>query len=132
MNMNVTKYISITGFVTKDMISTLKFFYYTNRAFNSAQSAKGNISSSKFLAGGVFMTLTVWEDKESMREFYRNGEHLAAMKQTKTLGKYGKVYGFHADEVPTREKAIEIWRNEGRIVYGEPDPMYGDELVSHK
>lgn len=129
--MNVAKfYVSITGFVTKDLLSTVKFLYYSSRAFKSAQIAEGNISATTFSAGGVFMTVTVWEDKESMRQFYLGGEHLAAMRQSKSLGQYTKVYGYLTDEVPTKEKAIEIWRNEGRIVHGEPDPKYGDEIVS--
>ena len=127
MNM---KFVSITGFVTKDLLSTAKFFYYTTRAFHSAQSAEGNISSTKFAAGGVFMTLTVWDSKESMRKYYLGGEHLVAMRQTKSLGQYAKVYSYLTDEVPTKEKAIELWRNEGRIVHGEPDPKYGDEIAS--
>lgn len=124
------KFVSITGFVTKDWLSTVKFFYYTSRAFNAAQNAEGNISSTKFAAGGVYMTLTVWEDKESMRKYYAGGEHLAAMRQTKSLGQYAKVYSYLTDEVPTREKAFEMWRNKGRIVHGDPDPEYGDDIVS--
>mmetsp|Transcript_5362 Transcript_5362/g.7760 ORF Transcript_5362/g.7760 Transcript_5362/m.7760 type:complete len:133 (+) Transcript_5362:64-462(+) len=124
------KFVSITGFVTKDLLSTVKFFYYTSRAFNSAQVADGNVSSTKFLAGGVYMTLTVWRDKESMRKYYIGGEHLEAMRQTKSLGQYAKVYSYLTDEVPSKEKAIEMWRNEGRIVHGEPDLKYGDKIVS--
>lgn len=75
------------------------------------------------------MTLTVWEDKESMRKYYLGGEHLVAMRQTKSLGQYAKVYSYLTDEVPTKEKAIEMWRNEGRVVHGEPDPKYGDEIA---
>ena len=128
--MNANFYVSITGFVPKDLLSTVKFMYFTSRAFKSAQMAEGNISSSSFSAGGVYMTLTVWEDKESMRKYYLGGEHLVAMRQTKFLGQYTKVYGYHTDEVPAREKAIESWRNEGRIVHGEHDSKYGDVIVS--
>ena len=75
------------------------------------------------------MTLTVWKDRESMRKFFMGGEHLEAMRQTKSLGQYAKVYSLLTDEVPTKEKAIEMWRNEGRIVHGEPDLKYGDKIV---
>ncbi|KAK1741972.1 hypothetical protein QTG54_007545 [Skeletonema marinoi] len=122
--------VSITGFVTKDLLSTIKFLYYTSRAFKSAQIAEGNISSTTFKDADIFMTLTVWEDKESMRKFYLGGEHREAMRQTKPLGLYAKVHSYLTDEVPTTEEAIKIWRNDGRIVHGEPDPKYGDEIVS--
>ena len=56
--------VSITGFVTKDLLSTIKFLYYTSRAFKSAKIAEGNISSTTFKDADIFMTLTVWEDKE--------------------------------------------------------------------
>uniref|UniRef100_A0A7S2M0U2 DUF3291 domain-containing protein n=1 Tax=Skeletonema marinoi TaxID=267567 RepID=A0A7S2M0U2_9STRA len=122
--------VSITGFVTKDLLSTIKFLYYTSRAVKSAQIAEGNISSTTFKDADIFMTLTVWQDKESMRKFYLGGEHREAMRQTKPLGLYAKVHSYLTDEVPTTEEAIKIWRNDGRIVHGEPDPKYGDEIVS--
>ena len=75
------------------------------------------------------MTITVWEDKESMRKFYLGEEHRAAMRQTKALGKYAKVHSYLTDDVPNKEKAIEIWRKEGRVVFGDPDPKYGDEIA---
>ena len=48
--MNANFYVSITGFVPKDLLSTVKFMYFTSRAFKSAQMAEGNISSSSFFS----------------------------------------------------------------------------------
>lgn len=33
----------------------------------------------------TFYTMTLWEDEKDIRDFYRTGDHLTAMKQSKTI-----------------------------------------------
>ena len=75
------------------------------------------------------MTITVWEDREAMRKYFRGGAHAAAMKQLKTVASYSKIHGYFTDEMPTEEGAIREFLKGGRVVHGDPNPKYGDVLV---
>mmetsp|Transcript_11793 Transcript_11793/g.25127 ORF Transcript_11793/g.25127 Transcript_11793/m.25127 type:complete len:148 (+) Transcript_11793:158-601(+) len=119
-------YVSVTGLVTKNFLSTPKFMYLSSRAYNSALKADGNVYSSMFSKDGVYHTITVWESKEAMQYFFRDDAHTTAMKSLTVVSRYAKVHGYFADELPSSDEAIKEWRNEGRIVYGEPKKKCGD------
>ncbi|KAL9185204.1 hypothetical protein ACHAXT_002981 [Thalassiosira profunda] len=120
-------YISVTGLLTKNWLSTPKFLYLSARAHDAALKSEGNIHSSTFRNSGIYMTITVWESKELMREFFRGAAHATAMKSMKDVSRYAKVHGYFADTVPVSvEDAIAEWRTNGRRVYGEPMEAYGD------
>lgn len=119
-------YVSVTGLATKSILTTPKFFYYTAPAYTAAEQAQGNISSSRLSYEGIYMTITLWENKEVMRNYFRGEAHVAAMKQLKAVSSYAKIHGYFADEIPSNSDAIEAWKTGGRRVHGEPKPIYGD------
>eukprot|EP00579_Thalassiosira_antarctica_P003167 CAMPEP_0201904362 /NCGR_PEP_ID=MMETSP0902-20130614/55958_1 /ASSEMBLY_ACC=CAM_ASM_000551 /TAXON_ID=420261 /ORGANISM="Thalassiosira antarctica, Strain CCMP982" /LENGTH=143 /DNA_ID=CAMNT_0048438447 /DNA_START=88 /DNA_END=519 /DNA_ORIENTATION=+ len=121
-----TYYVSVTGLLTKSWFSMPKFFYLSNRAYNEALKTKGNISSSMFSTGGIYHTITVWESKDAMRDFFSGEDHINAMKSLKDVSSYVKVHGYFTDELPTATCAINEWKEEGRRVYGEPNEKCGD------
>ena len=93
---------------------------YAVPSFHQAQSSPGNIWTSAKDVGTIHHTLTVWENRQAMLEYLRQGEHLKAMKISRTVGKYGKVYGYESDSIPTWEEALKLWQEKGRVVQGEP------------
>eukprot|EP00571_Detonula_confervacea_P016494 CAMPEP_0172307498 /NCGR_PEP_ID=MMETSP1058-20130122/8338_1 /TAXON_ID=83371 /ORGANISM="Detonula confervacea, Strain CCMP 353" /LENGTH=134 /DNA_ID=CAMNT_0013019677 /DNA_START=15 /DNA_END=419 /DNA_ORIENTATION=+ len=119
-------YVSVTGLLTKSWLSMPKFAYLSNVAYHDALKAEGNVASSTFLKDGVSHTITVWESKEAMREFFRGEAHANAMKSMKDVSIYVKVHGYFTDQQPTRAEAIDEWKKEGRRVYGEPNEKCGD------
>mmetsp|Transcript_15322 Transcript_15322/g.18649 ORF Transcript_15322/g.18649 Transcript_15322/m.18649 type:complete len:141 (-) Transcript_15322:2453-2875(-) len=119
-------YVSVTGLATKSLLTTPKFFRYTAPAYTAAQGATGNIACSKLSYETLYMTITVWEDKQAMRKYFRGEAHVAAMKQLKAVSSYGKIHGYFTDEMPSDSDAIEAWKKGGRRVHGNPNPMYGD------
>jgi len=126
MNNTGKYYVSVTGLATKSFLTTPKFFYYSGSAYKAAEQAQGNISSSKLSYEGIYMTITVWENKEVMRNYFRGEAHVAAMKQLKEVSCYAKIHGYFTDEIPSNSDAIEAWKMGGRRVHGEPNPIYGD------
>merc|ERR1739840_20601 len=112
--------------VTKNWLSTPKFLYLSSRAYHAAVKSNGNVYSSTFKKEGIYMTITVWESKDMMREFFRGEAHITAMKSMKDVSSYAKVHGYFADDLPSANDAIHEWREEGRRVHGEPMSAYGD------
>ena len=55
-----------------------------------------------------------------MLNYLREGAHVKAMKASKAVGKYGKVYGYESDTIPTWTEARKIWEDNGRVVLGKP------------
>lgn len=121
-------YVSVTSLLIKNILTAPKFFYYTAPAMKAAQVAPGNLYCTGTGYKGLQMTITVWESKEKMREYYKGGAHVAAMKSLKSVSSYGKVHGYFTDEMPTNASAIEEFLRNGRVVHGEPQEKFGDKL----
>lgn len=121
-------YISVTGLVTKNILATPKFIWYSGPAFQAASIAEGVVHNSGLSYKDVHMTLSVWESKKAMLKYMRGSEHLAAMKVLKDVSSYGKIHGYFGDTIPSSEEAIELWKKDGRRVHGEPNADYGDEV----
>lgn len=128
-------YVSVTGLGVKSLFHLPKFFYHSRRAFNDAQEAPGNISSRLTKYKSVYMTITVWESKEAMRNFFRGKAHVAAMKVNKEVSNYGKITGYflnkdldesELEKKTSDEYAIQEWRGNGRRVLGDADSSLGD------
>ena len=100
-----------------------------------AQTAAGNISASGTYRDGVLHTLSVWEDKQSMRKFLVAGAHMQAMKVSDAVStKTGtKVYGYTTDTIPTMDEAIALWKTNGtrhgKLVKPETDSPSGNKML---
>uniref|UniRef100_A0A7S0C1U5 DUF3291 domain-containing protein n=1 Tax=Proboscia inermis TaxID=420281 RepID=A0A7S0C1U5_9STRA len=124
-----TYYVSVTSLLLKSFLMAPKFMYYTSPAFREAAVAPGNLLCTTAGYNGLQMTITVWESKDKMREYYMGGAHAAAMKQLKSISSYAKIHGYFTDEMPTDASAIEEWKVRGRVVHGDPNPLFGDQLA---
>ena len=87
-----------------------------------AQAAKGNISASARTVAGIEHTLTIWESRQEMLTYLRQGAHLQAMKASRSMGSYGKVHGYETDTIPSWDEALVTWAKHGRVVLGKPKP----------
>ena len=119
-------YVSVTSLVVKNILVLPKFGYYTMLCAKAAKSSEGNISTLTTSYKGLQVTITAWESREKMLVFLRGDAHAAAMKQTKSLGSYAKFHGYYTDELPTEANAIKALLEDGRLVHGDPNPIYGD------
>ena len=123
-------HVSITGLELKSILSYPAFWYYVVPASNQVQSAPGNMHSKTTTINGIQHTMTVWKDKKSMLQYMRSGAHLEALKASRSLGCYAKVYGYECDQdqVPSSwEEIRQIWDENGRVVFGQPKA--GDKLM---
>mmetsp|Transcript_1943 Transcript_1943/g.1834 ORF Transcript_1943/g.1834 Transcript_1943/m.1834 type:complete len:142 (+) Transcript_1943:131-556(+) len=125
-------YVSVTSLLIKNILAAPKFVYYTMPAMREAQKAPGILYCTGTGYKGLQMTITVWESKEKMRDYYKGGAHLAAMKSLKDVSSYAKIHGYFTDEMPTDSSALDEWKENGRVVYGEPQEKFGDQPKEKK
>ncbi len=124
---NEKYYVSVTSLVLTNALVTPKFMFYTIPAFRAALTTPGNLYSNLTSYKSLKVTITVWEDKEKMRNYYRGNAHASAMKQLKSISSYSKFHGYFTDEMPSDSTAIQMLLKYGRRVHGDPNPDYGDE-----
>lgn len=108
-------YVSITGLTLKSPLHGMMFGWHATRSFSQAVNAPGNLSTDARMVDGVHHTLTVWETREAMLDYLRQGAHLRAMKAYRSLGR-GKVHGYYAPVPPTWSEALDIWSRDAREV----------------
>ena len=102
-------YISITGIKYEGLIKTLRFWFFTIPAFTAAKKAKGNLFTDTKKIGEYQHTLTAWKTREDMMNYIHDKFHARAMKQFSSIGS-GFTYGFEANEIPSWENALNIWK----------------------
>lgn len=61
-------------------------------------------------------TLTAWESMEAMKDFFRSGAHLTAMKSSRTLSTEIRTYTFTADSMPSWKEAKRLLFAHGKVL----------------
>ena len=107
-------YVSVTGLKPKGLIGWIRFWTLTIPASKEAQKADGILHCAFNSRNGYQHTLTVWKSKEHMMSYLTSPAHLKAMKNFSKIGS-GKVYGYEAKSIPSWEKALFKWDNNGLI-----------------
>jgi len=97
------------------MMHAPKFWYYSIPAMMQAKQAPGNISAEARMIQGTHHTLSVWQDRRSMLNYMRSGNHVQAMKIFDDIAT-GKTYGYESDVVPTWEELREMYETKARVV----------------
>lgn len=108
-------YVSMTGFRPKGFVQLPAFWWRTITSIAQARQAPGNIAVMLKMVAGVYHTMTVWSDIESMKRFVTSGAHLRAMKDFRKLGS-GRTCGCTRETVPDWQDMYEFWRLYGRDV----------------
>lgn len=108
-------HVSVTGFRPKGWAVLPIFLWRTMRAFAQARRAAGNLATTGRLIDGVYHTMTVWSDRESMRAYVMSGAHRAAMKNFRKLGG-GRTWGYDCAEIPSWDAAYADWQRFSREV----------------
>lgn len=108
-------YVSTTGLTLKSPLHGMLFGWHATQSFSQAASASGNLSTDARMVDGVHHALTVWETREAMLDYLRQGPHLHAMKAYRSLG-HGKVHGYYALTPPTWSEALNVWARDAHDV----------------
>lgn len=123
-------WVSVTGLELKSWFHYPQFAMHAVPSYMQAEASPGNVYTYATSIGIVQHTLTVWESRQDMLNYLRQGEHLKAMKIARAVGKYGKIYGGESDSIPSWAEALELWAKKGRVSFGQPKE--GDLVGHHK
>jgi hypothetical protein len=61
-------------------------------------------------------TMSLWENMEAMKEFARNGAHLAAMKQSATIAQEIRTLTVELPSLPSWKEAKEMLLKKGKVL----------------
>jgi hypothetical protein len=112
---NGSVYISITGLKINGLLSIFGFWRHAIPSKIQADKAPGLILVDLKKVGHFHHTLSVWENKEAMLKYLRNGAHLKALKVFRKIAT-GRVFGYEAQSIPTWDEALGIWSENARTV----------------
>lgn len=59
----------------------------------------------------VWYTMTLWENENDINDFYRNGKHLEAMKQSNTFSSKIQSHRIQNEEVLSWKEAKKLFNN---------------------
>lgn len=108
-------FVSVTGFVPKTVLQLPRFWWHTSRCLAQARRSPGNLGVTARLVDGVYHTMTVWTDEESMRGYVRARAHRKAMLKFRKMGS-GRTCGFYTGRSPAWGEAYKIWLRLARDV----------------
>ncbi len=106
-------YVSVTGLRLKTWFHALRFWRHAIPSFNQAKAADGNVLTDTRTVRGVHHTLTVWTSETAMKRYLYRGAHRKAIKAFPSIAT-GTTCGFHTDDIPSWEVALEYWERHGR------------------
>ena len=99
-----------------------KFFKLAALARKIVIELRSNKACKKVKSRGFWTkhyTMTLWENREAMEQFYRHGDaHKAAMKHSADLAKEIKTYSYEDDTLPTWNEAKVLLPEGKSFVFG--------------
>ncbi|KGX90773.1 hypothetical protein [Pontibacillus marinus] len=110
-------FISVTRLHLKGKRKLPKFFFHTIKSILQSKKAEG-LKFSSFNKEGwdTYWTLTVWESKEDMIFFRNNGNHLKAMKTSRTIADKLEYINCERETIPTwNECKDKLYKKYGRL-----------------
>jgi hypothetical protein len=110
-------FISVTRLHLKGKRMLPKFFLYTMKSIRQVKKANGLMHSSVNNEGwSTFWTLTVWENKECMKAYRDNGNHLQAMRISRKIAQELEKINWESDRIPRWSECKErLHKHYGRI-----------------
>src|SRR5436190_890330 len=109
-------YITITSIRLK---SWWRFFQLSSRALKITQqlkSQKGFIRMKNTGFGYLHFTLSAWEREEDLKQFYKQGAHLEAMKKTATIATETRTYTYQNEVLPNWKEAKWLLSEKGKVM----------------
>jgi len=92
--------VSITKIELSSYSKLFAFFKFNGKIIaelKQSKSIKHKITGNLNLK--VWYTMTLWENENDLNNFYRNGAHLDAMKQSKTFSSKIKSYRIQNEDL---------------------------------
>lgn len=103
--------VSITKIKLNSYLKLLSFFKFNGKILKElSQSKCKKYKISYELNLKVYYTMTLWENQNDLNEFYRNGSHLEAMKQSTEFSSKIKSKRIHSNNLINWKIAKEMFK----------------------
>ena len=104
--------VSITKIELISYSKFIAFFKFNGQILNELKQSK----SKKHKTTGSWnlkdwYTMTLWENENDINDFYRNGTHLEAMKQSKTFSSKIQSKRIHNEDLISWKEAKNLFEN---------------------
>lgn len=107
--------INVTSIRLRSLWNFFALSYNGLLISRQAKSQPGLIRMKNRGFGYDHYTLSVWEDKESLKKFARSGAHLEAMKKSGELATEIRTYSYQGDKIPSWKEAEAMLREKGKV-----------------
>ncbi|RBW67952.1 DUF3291 domain-containing protein [Bacillus taeanensis] len=95
-------FISVTRLHLRGKRKLPSFIWHTLQSMNQLKKAEGLTHSSFNKEGWLtYWTLTVWENKEDMKNYRNNGSHLKAMKIARKIADELESFHWEGETIPS-------------------------------
>lgn len=91
------------------LIAFFKFNGQIIKELQQTQCKKHKVTGSWNLK--VWYTMTLWENEKDINDFYRNGTHLEAMKQSKKFSSKIQSHRIQKEELMSWKEAKKVFGN---------------------
>ena len=105
--------VSVTKIELISYSKLIAFFKFNGQIIKELQ----NTPCKKYKVTGswnlkVWYTMTLWEDEKDIKEFYRNGTHLEAMKQSKKFSSKIQSHRIQNEDLINWKEAKKLFSND--------------------
>jgi hypothetical protein len=96
--------ISVTKLELKSPFLYFSMMYWAIRIMKQLKSSNCITVKTRGL-GANHYTLSAWENRDHLNDFYRKGDHSLAMKKSTVLAKRVITYSYSSTDLPTWKEA---------------------------
>ncbi|MEE4238174.1 MAG: hypothetical protein V2I51_15745, partial [Anderseniella sp.] len=112
--MNTTaRYVSITGLRLNHWRHWPRFAWHASRSMKQARASEGCLSAQARNIGGMFYTVSLWENERAMRRFLYQGAHGKAARDFDNFAT-GLTAGYEAAAAPSWDEVPGVLQQRGR------------------
>lgn len=105
-------FVSVTRLRLKGKRKLPVFVWHTVKSISQSRKAEGLLYSSFTKEGwDTYWTLTIWENKNSMKEYRNKGSHLKAMKVSRNIADDLESINWESDNKPSWDECKERLNN---------------------
>ncbi|WP_170561101.1 DUF3291 domain-containing protein [Ruegeria atlantica] len=105
---------AIGGVTLNHWYNAPEFFWRAGQALNQARGDPLCVHAQMFPHGGLYFSLSVWQDAEAMLTFAHSGSHRRVLEASDRLSITHEFHHFSCIAVPTEEQALRIWKHRYR------------------
>ena len=108
--------ITITSIRLKSWWHFFQLSFHGLKISRQLKQQKGFIKLKNTGFGYLHFTMSAWESEEDVKRFYREGAHLAAMKQASNIATETRTFTYQAEKLQGWKEAKQLLVEKGKVL----------------